>query len=121
MSKSFNDVFRDMLDRFEWESYSGSPIAPEYLELVKIITSVYALPPYERVRINGRDFEAGAVQEIYDTLTESHLEEVIYKFRNIDFKVRNPESYLRSMLYHETFQLELSMANDIAVNERGAG
>lgn len=114
----FMQRFTELLEKFEWPSYSEHIDAPLYRELVKIVAEVMELPPTYLINIEGTPMQASMVKEVYLNLTSEHLESVMLKYRRINTEIKSKKAYLRAMLYNEVFEYEASIVNDVNVGDK---
>ena len=80
-----------------------------------IIAEMYRLPPAWEVQIDGGKLPAGMVAEVYEELTEEHVQSVISEISKITHQIKFIKSYLRTALYNAVFTYTTRELNDAAV------
>lgn len=88
---------------------------PQAKEIVMIIAEIYRLPGELEVQIDGGKLPAGMVAEIYEALTEEHVQSVIEELGKITHQIKFIKSYLRTALYNAVFTYTTRELNDAAV------
>lgn len=89
---------------------------PQAKEIVMIIAEIYRLPPAWEVQIDGGKLPAGMVAEVYEELTEEHVQSVISEISKITHQIKFIKSYLRTALYNAVFTYTTRELNDAAVS-----
>ena len=79
-------------------------VDPIYDELCLIIAEIYVMNPDALIKINKEDTSVFIVQEVYQQLTNEHLQTVYDNFKEIQSKIYNKKSYLRTALYNVIFE-----------------
>jgi len=79
-------------------------IDPIYNELCLIMAEIYVMNPDAVIKINKEDTGVAIVQEVYQRLTNEHLQTVYDNFKEIQSKIYNKKSYLRTALYNVIFE-----------------
>ena len=85
-------------------------------ELCYIIAEIYSLHESAQVRIDGEQYSAATIAEVFSLLTAEHLQYVIEHFNNLTYHVTHKKAYLRTALYYSVFELASAAANDAAQN-----
>ena len=79
-------------------------IDPIYDELCLIIAEIYVMNPDAAIKINKEDIGIHIVQEVYQKLTNEHLQTVYYNFTETQTKIYNKKSYFRTAMYNVIFE-----------------
>lgn len=106
-SRDLGEVIREVRKQVELESfgYRDKKFAGD---LCVIIAEVYWLAERGEgsVRIEGSPLPYRLVGDIYRFLRGEHLEQVMARYRTVQYEVRNVKAYLRTALYNAVFELE---------------
>lgn len=109
----FQRFLVDAEEQLSTASFVNNRNFPQYKEVAKIVAEVYMLPGDMKISVDGRDYSASAVKDIFRNLTEDHVSYVIDKFNSLDYEVRNIKTFLRTMLYNSVFELESSTTREV--------
>lgn len=80
-------------------------------EVAAIVADIFRMRPEDRIPIEKNLRFVSDVQEVYSELQYEHILNVIEKFNKIQYRVKSPMSYLRSMLYKEVFEYTSAESN----------
>ena len=86
---------------------------PIFDELCLIIAEIYVMNPDAAIKINKEDTGLHIVQEVYQQLTNEHLQQVYDSFKEIQSKIYNKKSYLRTALYNVIFEHNAHYTNAV--------
>lgn len=89
----------------------------QYRECARIIAEVYMMPGNFCISIDGAEMTVNMVKSVYMQLTFEHIQYVVEKFNKITYEIRSKKAFLRTMLYNAVFEMESSIANEVAVQE----
>ncbi len=70
-------------------------------EIVNIIAEMYM---EDNIKINGNIKSRSIIQSMLNRITPLNIAYVIRKFNESDVEIKNPKSYIKSMLYNSVFQ-----------------
>ena len=88
-------------------------VDPIYQELCLIIAEIYVMNPDTVIKINKEDTGLHIVQEVYQQLTNEHLQTVCGNFKEVTTKIFNKKSYFRTALYNAIFEHEAHYTNAV--------
>ena len=110
VSPSFAETLDKVKVQIDYDCFP-SGLLPMANELAMIMTDVFRMRPTDRITIDRNLRDVSDVQAAYSTLRHEHIVGVIEKFNEIQYRIKCPRLYLRSMLYAEAFEHESAGAN----------
>ena len=108
--QSFYEVLDYVREMVEIECFDEKD--KQFAEAIaNIISEVMLLPEDARVRISGFEHSAKNVALIFLNIKHEHVEGVISRFRQAEYKIKHLKTYIRTALYNSFFESEADSEN----------
>ena len=107
---SFYTVFDYVCMQIETDCFSETD-KPFAETIANIIAEVLLLPDDAPVRISGFEHSAKMVALIFLNIKHEHVEGVISRFRQAEYKIKHLKTYIRTALYNSFFESEADSEN----------
>lgn len=108
--QSFYEVLDYVREMVEIECFDEKD--KQFAEAIaNIIAEVMLLPDDAPIRISGFEHSAKMVALIYLNIKHEHVEGVISRFRQAEYKIKHLKTYIRTALYNSFFESEADSEN----------
>ena len=118
VSPSFFKTVREVEKQIGADAFKG-PYGKDIPDLCKIIAEIYITPTGAEdgsprmMKINGLPVCVSTVKEIYQKLTQAHIELVMENFHSTTAKIHNKRAYLQTALFNSVLEMNLHYTNQV--------